>query len=440
MRRLFFSLVFLWLLLGPGAAEPATAQGGSAAEILQLVNQYRAQHGLPPYQYNGTLALAAQNQAVWMANNVAYSHTQTNGSTPQTRANAVGYNGYVSEIIVGGSNMTPSRGLIWWQNSALHNSMMLSNRYSEAGPAVASNGRENMYVIVIGRPSNRQVSPASSTEPQTEPLIITPITLATPREDGAIVHTVLDGQALWQIAAHYEVDLAHLYLINNLSEDSFLQPGDEVMVRLPDGATPPPTPTPPLSHRVREGDNPWIIAFRYDVDLATFFYLNGFDENTILQPGEEVRVRLAPGEAPPPTPTPRLKHIVREGQTLWEVAALNGLSIDELLAFNSLEASAIIHPGDELVVRVLPTPTATATETPAPTPTATATAPVTETARLALAQPATTATLSRPSPTATPALEGAATEVEDGPFMSSTALFSLALILLAGLLVWRGRS
>jgi LysM repeat protein len=436
---LWIGLLFLGLLWGRGAAEPAAAQGGSAAEILRLVNEYRAQYGLPPYQYNGTLALAAQNHAAWMANTVTYSHTQSNGSTPQSRANAVGYNGYVSEIIVGGWSMTPGRGLIWWKNSALHNSMMLSNRYSEAGPAVASNGRENMYVIVIGRPSDRQVSPASSTEPQAEPLMITPITLAKPREDGAIVHTVLEGQALWQIAAHYEVDLAHLYLINGLNEDSFLQPGDEVMVRLPDGATPPPTPTPPLSHVVREGDNPWIIAVRYNVDLESFFYLNGFDENTILQPGEEVRVRLAPGEPPPPTPTPRLTHIVREGETLWTVAALNGLSLDELLAYNGLDQGAMIYPGDELAVRPLPTATPTATQTPAPTTAPTATAPQAEVAQMSQPAPPSPTALSQPTPTATPLPDGA-DDGEGGSFFNTTTLFTLGLIILAGLLFWRGRT
>jgi LysM repeat protein len=329
--------------------------------------------------------------------------------------------------------MTPSRGLIWWQNSALHNSMMLSNRYSEAGPAFATNGNQNMYVIVIGRPSGGPVSSAASTEPQAEPLIITPITLAEPREDGSIVHTVLEGQALWQIAAHYEVNLDHLYLINGFDENSMIQPGDQVLVRLADGAPPPPTPTPPLSHRVREGDNPWIIAARYDVDLDTFFYLNGFNENTILQPGEEVRVRLAPGEAPPPTPTPKLKHIVREGETLWTVAALNGLSMDELLAMNQLADNAMIHPGDELVVRVLPTPTPTVTQTPAPTAEATATNEPLPTSSLAVAA------ASLPSPTPSPTPAPAAPEPGGGA-VTGTALFSVALILLAGLLFWRGRT
>lgn len=430
------------LLLGcfafiqPTAAAPAM-QGGSAMEALNLVNQLRAEHGLPPYQYNGTLAIAAQNHANWMASAVAYSHTQDNGSTPQSRAAAAGYNGYVTEIIVGGSHMTPQQGLIWWRNSSLHYSMMVSSRYSEAGPAFASNGNQNMYVIVIGRPSNSPVTPqAAAAEPQAEPLMITPIKLAEPREDGSIVHVVAPGQALWQIAAHYEIELSHLLLINSLEEDHFIQPGDEVYVRLAEGQPPPPTPTPPLSHVVREGENPWMIAVRYDVDLDTVFYLNGFDENVLLHPGEEVRVRLAPGEEPPPTATPRLHHIVREGETLWTVAALNNLTLDELLALNSLDASAVLHVGDQLLIRAMPTPT----EMPSPTA-----APATMTptpVRVKANKPTNVAALPTKTITPTPgatAIPRPAAEEDGGSFLSGPVIFALVILGGAAWLFSRGR-
>jgi hypothetical protein len=38
---------------------------------------------------------------------------------------------------------------------------------------------------------------------------------------------------------------------------------------------------------VREGENPWMIAVRYDVDLNTIFYLNGYDENVLLHPAKK---------------------------------------------------------------------------------------------------------------------------------------------------------
>jgi LysM repeat protein len=393
-RRLFFFLllVSVGVFWTRGATE-VTAQGGPAAEILRLVNAVRAEHGLPPYRYNSLLSIPAQQHATWMAVNVAYSHTGAGGTSPQDRANAVGYNGYVAENIVGGTGMTPNQGVIWWRNSAIHYQMMVSNRYVEAGVGFASNGSENMYVLLMGRPASGGGPPPAAPEPQAEPLIVTPIVLAEPGEDGSIVHTVAEGQALWQIAAHYEVDMRDLLLYNGLDEDDFIQPGDEIIVRLADGAPPPPTPTPPLTHTVREGENAWIIAARYDVSLDTFFYLNRLAEDSVLHPGNEVRIRLAEGEAPPPTPTPKLAHVIREGDSLWSIAAQNGLTVDELMAFNDISADTVLQVGQQLYVR--------ATETPPATPTAAAT-PTAEGGRLAVAEAAIIGTPHTPTPLPTP--------------------------------------
>lgn len=426
-RRWMFLCLLTLLHWGP-TQHKASAQGGAAAEILQGVNQIRAEHGLPPYRYNGTLSIAAQNHANWMANNVIYSHTGAGGSSPQGRAAAAGYQGYVAENIVGGWHMTPRQGIIWWRNSSLHYSMMVSNRYTEAGVGYASNGTENMYVLVMGRPADAAtIAAAPANEPQSEPLMVTPIELAQPREDGSIVHVVQEGQALWQIAAHYETTLQQLLIYNYLDEDDFIQPGDEILVRLAEGAPPPPTPTPPLAHTVREGENPWIIANRYSLDIDTFFYLNGLDQDSLLHPGNEVRIRLAEGEPPPPTPTPKLAHIVSEGDTLWSVAAQNGLSMDELLALNGISESTILQVGDELYVR--------ATETPQPSPTPDVTA--TPTAQAPEATQASSLALAAapeqtvpPPPTATPMPASEPRSVESGG--ASNGLLYVASILLAG--------
>jgi LysM repeat protein len=57
-------------------------------------------------------------------------------------------------------------------------------------------------------------------------------------------------------------------------------------------------------------------------------------EDAVVHPGNEVKVRLLPGEAPPPTPTPQLTHIVKSGDTAWGIALQYGLTLDELAAFN----------------------------------------------------------------------------------------------------------
>jgi LysM repeat protein len=377
VRYLVASVIVIGLLLFSGpklSGQPAAAaQAGPAAEIFQLINNFRASQGLPPFQYNGALAVAAQGHADWMAQNVIYSHTGAGGSTPLSRATAAGYSGYVVENIVGGWHMSPRQGLIWWENSPVHYNTLVTSSYPQAGVGYAGNGTENMYVLLVGRPPGpyENTRPSGANAASAAPLIITPIELAEPREDGSIVHVIQQGQAMWTIAAYYDVDLDYLYLINGLTEDDVLHPGDEVTVRLADGQEPPPTPTPPLTHTVREGESAWSIALQSGIGLDYLYLLNNMNADTMLQPGDQLIVRLAEGQEPPPTPTPPTHHVVRSGQSLWLIAALYNLTLEELMAMNNLTPDSVIRAGDELLIRQLPTATPIpATDTPAPQGTA----------------------------------------------------------------------
>ncbi|MGB3712875.1 MAG: LysM peptidoglycan-binding domain-containing protein [Candidatus Promineifilaceae bacterium] len=369
-RGRWLLLIFIVLTLAPAGRSTAGAQADPASEMLQIINDYRASLGLPPFQYNGALAAAAQRHANWMAANVIYSHTGEGGSTPLSRATAAGYVGNVVENIVGGTSLSPNQGLIWWQNSPIHLNALISTRYYEAGTGFATNGTQNMYVLVVGRQSGGSPpSSNSSSDTATQPLIVIPIELAEPREDGSIVHEIQQGQAMWTIAAYYDVKLDYLYLINNFSVDDILHPGDEVAVRLADGQSPPPSPTPPYSHIVREGDSAWAIAGRFGITVDDFFWLNGLDPGTTLQPGDEVIIRLAEGQAPPPTPTPRTTHIVQGGDSAWTIAAIYNLTVEQLLAINDLSSDTVLRPGDELTIRqptATPPPRATNSTPPAP--------------------------------------------------------------------------
>lgn len=84
-----------------------------------------------------------------------------------------------------------------------------------------------------------------------------------------------------------------------------------------------------------------------------------------------------------PTPTAgsdgRIVYIVQEGDTLWRISAITGVSLDDLRALNKLSEADIIAPGQQLLLAfgnpVLPTqdPNAAPTAIPpgfTPTPTA----------------------------------------------------------------------
>ena len=233
MRKIIVCLglfLFVATSLNQGTAKSVQAQ--SAGEIMQLVNGFRSANGLPPFQINSALSSAAQNQANYMAaNGVFSSHIGAGGSTPQSRADAAGYIGFVSENIVGGTGMSAGQGLNWWRNSPVHYNTLVTQRYIEAGTGFATNGSENFYVLVVGRPSDAPLTNNRQDE-SPEPLFITPIVLSQPNEDGSIIHVVQEGQPLWSLAAHYEVELSDLLLFNNLSEDAIVHPGDKIIIRL----------------------------------------------------------------------------------------------------------------------------------------------------------------------------------------------------------------
>jgi LysM repeat protein len=446
IRVLFALLAILaWVNIGIDL-DRLSAQGDPASEILQLINEFRASRGLSSFRYNSLLATAAQRHANWMAANVIYSHTGEGGSSPLSRAANVGFVGYVVENIVGGSSMSPRQGLIWWQNSPIHLNTLVSTRYPEAGVGFATNGSQNMYVLVVGRQSaDNSFSPANTASTNLpEPLIITPIELSEPREDGAIVHEMQQGQAMWTIAAYYDVDLAHLYLINSLSEKDVLHPGDEVFVRLPDGQDPPPTPTPPLSVVVQSGESAWTIAGRHSISVDYLFLLNNLSPNTVLQPGDELVIRLAEGQAPPPTATPILMYTIQSGDSAWSIAAQYGLTVDELLTLNSLSTDSVLRPGSQLRVR-FPTPT--------PPPTSTTVA-AQETGELAAANPAEIPTnpeeptLSSPeqesaSLTPIPAITAPLQPPDSGQSSGNLVLFIgvvLTILVIGGIILYRRRS
>ncbi len=357
--------VLLGLALLPGLhVSTAAAQAESPDDLVQAVNAYRAAHGRPTLQVHESLMLAAQRHATWMAVNHEHSHQGEGGSMPQDRATAAGYQGYVSENVAGatlGWN-TVEWAVEGWAGSYGHRQTMLSDNV-HIGAGIASNEEEIVYVLLVGSPSRYAPAPQSTAPPEggaTLSVVAVPITLATPREDGAVIHMVQPGQTAWAIAARYGVPLDELLALNHL------------------------------------------------------------DQNAILHPGDAVIIRLGEGQAPPPLPTKPAMHIVQEGESVWTIAALHGLTVGELLALNSLEESAVIHPGDQLKLRH-PDPTSTPTIPPTEPPAASPTPPPAATA-VALQPIATFTDTPVPAPLASPA---------PGRASSVTTFVLIAVVVLA---------
>jgi len=71
-----------------------------------------------------------------------------------------------------------------------------------------------------------------------------------------------------------------------------------------------------------------------------------------------------------PNPDGSIIHVVQEGQTLWTIAAIYKMDINELLTINNMYPTSLIRPGQKITIRPpgeVPSPTPEGTPTPEPT-------------------------------------------------------------------------
>jgi LysM repeat protein len=131
---------------------------------------------------------------------------------------------------------------------------------------------------------------------------------ANAQPEGPVIHTVALGQTLFEIALTYGVDLQTVLDLNGLTETSIIRPGDEIVVVPAPGETYP-RPKPAIVHTVEPGQTLLEIALIYGVELQTLLELNNLSADSLIMPGDQILIRPAdptpvPTEQAVPSPTP----------------------------------------------------------------------------------------------------------------------------------------
>ena len=145
---------------GPGFASATCSFSIDQSKLQQIidgVNAYRSQNGLPPYAVNAQLAKAAQAHANDMACNNITENTGSNGSTVESRVAASGYAAAYSGENVYFANPpgTGQDAVNWWindQTDPKHRLSLISDTFMDIGVGYAFFNNFGYYVIVFATP------------------------------------------------------------------------------------------------------------------------------------------------------------------------------------------------------------------------------------------------------------------------------------------------
>lgn len=150
-------------------------------------------------------------------------------------------------------------------------------------------------------------------------------------------YTVKKGDSLYSIARLYDVSVEDLKTFNKLTSN-VLSIGQ--VLRIPDIVEKSDTSV----YYVKKGDSLYGIAKSYGVSVEDIKRLNSLSSNS-LSIGQEL---LIPGLSSENTPSVKV-YTVLKGDSLYKIANLYGISVDELKNANKL-TSSVLSIGQQLVI------------------------------------------------------------------------------------------
>jgi len=120
----------------PGTCKPSYNFDFEQQAVI-LINKYRSDNGLPPLEWNETLAEVSRDHSADMACFRYASHYGRDGSNPGTRMRAKGYAWtYFGENIAGGYG-SPERAVEGWMSSPHHRANILNPKFTQIGVGFA---------------------------------------------------------------------------------------------------------------------------------------------------------------------------------------------------------------------------------------------------------------------------------------------------------------
>lgn len=374
----------------------------TAFDLIIAMNTLRVSYGLPALIEDPIINAVAQSTAEIMAANQMSWHIGDVSGRLTSAGYGAGYKVWATENFAVGSKFSIDEIMLVWSDAS-HMIPAVNPAYCNVGAGVATSSTGMTYYVLqaaytSGKACGPYIPPGGDSTQVVNTTavggggisqLIIPVKIATPDAQGNIYHVVEAGQSYWSIAVAYKITIRDLEIWNNVSRDAKLPVGKRLFIPGSNtkGYT---TPTPvgmiqialpdkdgKVIHTVASYQTLSTISQAYSVDIGIILTLNGIQEDWPLQIGQNLIIK--PGlVTPSPTPRPltplekltpasdgKYYHEILSGETLSWVAELYGISIFDLFAWNGLNGSSVVYPGQKILLQVTPPPTATYTPAPA---------------------------------------------------------------------------
>ncbi|MDK2982285.1 MAG: hypothetical protein PWQ55_2632 [Chloroflexota bacterium] len=257
LKNLLLLTVLLAVMLLPNGS--LTASAASPYDLIAAVNDLRANNGLAAIPTDGILMSAAQTQSDYLAVSCNLAscngHVGAGGTYAKDRAVAAGYDLQPGMNVIeawAGRNPNASLSDIIYSTWADEDHMAVMLHPDAIGVGAGVTESEDGYVyyvldVAVDYGSGGSGASVNSTIPTTAVTAqVALVQVATPQADGSIVHTVGNGQALWNIAAAYDVTVDQIKSLNGLNSD-IITTGQELKIQ--GSYTPTPTLEPSATPR-----------------------------------------------------------------------------------------------------------------------------------------------------------------------------------------------
>lgn len=114
----------------------------------------------------------------------------------------------------------------------------------------------------------------------------------------------------------------------------------------------------PAEYTIARGDTISAIAGKFNLNTGEVLRLNNLQANTIIYPGQKIKLSGSPAAAAPAPAAPAASpasaagatYTVKSGDTLGAIAARHNVSLGDVFSWNNLNMRSIIYPGQKIKV------------------------------------------------------------------------------------------